>query len=291
MLGVVVCAETIRTLVESHGAAMATFQPRDVASGQEFQASEGGVEFTIDAGKVNTCADGWRDIEIGVFQKRKAGAPVSLEDWDEQRLPAPTARLAFAEIAPSKMFRQCWREWLQGLGVAHMADLSVLADGASWIWKSAPRVLTGCLETLDIFHACQRLKQCADRVFGDSTSVSHAGYERGRGLLLAKGWAGVCEWVGELLGVDDVGERERRQKATTKLVMYFAPHVGRLNYAERLASGRAIGSGAVEGQAKTLGLRLKARGAQWRIANVNAMASLVCVRHSDQFEAYWSLAA
>lgn len=290
MLGVVVCAETIRTLVESHGRAMAAFQPRDVGSAREFRTAPGAVEFTIDAGKVNTREDGWRDVKIGVFQKREAGTPVSLGDWDEQRLPAPTARLAFAEIAPSKAFRQCWREWLRKLGVKHPADLSVLADGASWIWKSAQRALTGCVETLDVFHACERLKQCADRVFGESTSGSHAGYGRGRGLLLAQGWAGVCAWVGELLGVEDVAERERRRKATAKLVTYFAPHIGRLNYAERLASGRAIGSGAVEGQAKTLGLRLKARGARWRIANVNAIASLVCVRHSAQFEAYWSLA-
>ena len=60
-----------------------------------------------------------------------------------------------------------------------------------------------------------------------------------------------------------------------------------MNYAERLASGRAIGSGTVEGQAKTLGLRLKRRGARWRKANVGRMASLVCVRHSSQWDAYW----
>jgi hypothetical protein len=38
---------------------------------------------------------------------------------------------------------------------------------------------------------------------------------------------------------------------------YFVPHKGRLNYCELLEQGRAIGSSAVEGQAKTLGLRLE----------------------------------
>ena len=56
----------------------------------------------------------------------------------------------------------------------------------------------------------------------------------------------------------------------------------RLNYRDLLARGRAIGSGAVEGQAKTLGLRLKARGARWRLANLRPMASLVCVRNPVQ---------
>ena len=79
--------------------------------------------------------------------------------------------------------------------------------------------------------------------------------------------------------------------ATDRLLGYFGKHAGRLNDVERLGAGRAIGSGQVEGKAKTLGLRLEVRGARWRIRNVRAMASLVCVRHSSQWEAYWAVAA
>ena len=110
-------------------------------------------------------------------------------------------------------------------------------------------------------------------------------------MLIAQGWLGVCTWVGELLAVTDEVERERRREITDRVIGYFSKHVGRLNYAERLGSGRAIGSGVVEGQAKTLGLRLKARGARWRRKNVRAMASLVCVRNSPQWNAYWQLVA
>jgi len=48
------------------------------------------------------------------------------------------------------------------------------------------------------------------------------------------------------------------------MMNYFVVHLNRLDYRGRLASGEAIGSGAVERAAKTLGLRLKARGARWR---------------------------
>jgi hypothetical protein len=115
-------------------------------------------------------------------------------------------------------------------------------------------------------------------------------FERGRGLLLAHGWGGVCRWVSELLAVEDEVERERRRVATERLIGYFQNHVGRLHYAARLGEGRAIGSGVVEGQAKTLGQRLKRRGARWSRRNVPAMASLICVRHCPQWHAYWSLA-
>ena len=292
MLGVRLSPETVRGLVESHGKAMATFQPKDETTAKAFRDAKGAVEFAVDAGKVNTREKGWKDLKIAVILKRESGDPATPAQWcDEDRLPAATIVVAFAMIAASKVFRRCWKTPLQRLGVTAFASLHVLGDGASWIWKSAQRVLTGSTQTLDIYHASEKLSRCARRVFGDGTAEATAAFERGRDRLLSDGWSGVVAWVAELLAVPDAAECERRRKYTDQLLGYFAKHVGRLNYRERLASGRAIGSGAVEGQAKTLGLRLKSRGARWNLANVRPMASLVCVRNSVQWEAYWAQAA
>jgi hypothetical protein len=291
LLGLDVCPETVRTLVHRHGQAMARFQAQDTASEQAFQKAEGEVEFTTDAGKVNTHEEGWKDLKIAVIAKRKAGTPTTPEEWKTQRLPAATMVLAFAMIAPSTVFRRTWRPRLRRLGVRWGSSIQVLADGASWIWKAVQRVLSGCVQTLDFYHACQHLHRCAERIFGEGSGATHSAYRQARGLVLRQGWAGVCQWVSELLAVEDESERERRRRATERLIGYFAKHSKRLNYAERLQQGRAIGSGQVEGQAKTLGLRLKARGARWKRRNVLAMASLVCVRHSSQWESYWALAA
>lgn len=287
LLGVHVSVETLRTLSERHGKAMARFQPHDEATAAAFRAAQGAVEFAVDAGKVHTREEGWKDLKIGVIHKRGSGAPVTPAAWQEQRLPAPTLRVAFARIAPARQFRRCWPTWLRRLGVGQFGELQVLGDGAGWIWKSVERVLTGCVQTLDIYHACERFSTAAEQLFGEGTAESTAAFERGRALLLQAGWQGVCQWVGEFLTVEDAAEQERRRPPLERVLGYFAKHVRRLNYAERLAAGRAIGSGAVEGQAKTLGLRLKARGARWTIPNVRPMASLVCVRHSDQWDAYW----
>jgi hypothetical protein len=292
MMGIDVCPETVRTTVERHGKKMARFQAKDTASAKAFQAAKGAVEFTTDAGKVNTREEGWKDLKIAVISKREAGEPTTPDHWKKQRLPAATMVLAFAMIATAKTFRKRWRPWLRELGVDCLAMVHALADGAGWIWKAVQRTLTGCQETLDFFHACQHLSKCAERIFGEKTSEAKAAYKHGRGLLARQGWLGVCQWVSELLGVADETERERRRPATEKMIGYFAKHVNRLNYAERLAAGRAIGSGQVEGKAKTLGLRLKLRGARWKKGNVQPMASLVCVRHSSpQWEAYWAMAA
>jgi hypothetical protein len=291
LLGVDLCPETVRTIVEGHGKRMARFQAEDTVSDQAFQAAAGTVEFTTDAGKVNTREEGWKDLKIAMISKRETGAPTTPDKWKSQRLPAATMVLAFAMIATAKEFRAQWRPRLRRLGVRSLADVHALADGASWIWKAVQRSLTGCVQTLDIFHACQYLSKCAERVFGEGTSAARDAYEYSRSLLIRQGWAGVCQWVAELLdGADDDSERERRRKATDRLLRYFSKHTNRLNYAERLQAGRAIGSGQVEGEAKTLGLRLKRRGARWKRVNVQPMASLVCVQHTCQWDAYWNLA-
>jgi hypothetical protein len=291
LLGVDLCPETVRTLVEGRGQDMARFQHEDAASDQAFREAAGVVEFTTDAGKVNTREEGWKDLKIAMISKREAGAPTTPDQWKSQRLPVATLVLAFAMIAPAKEFRKHWRPRLRRLGVRCLAQVHALADGASWIWKAVQRALTGCVQTLDFFHACEHLSKCADRLFGEGTTEARTAYEQGRGLLVRHGWGGVCRWVGDLLAVADEAERERRRRRTDRVIGYFSKHTQRLNYAERLQAGRAIGSGQVEGEAKTLGLRLKRRGARWNRANVQPMASLVCVRHTCQWETYWAMAA
>jgi hypothetical protein len=115
-------------------------------------------------------------------------------------------------------------------------------------------------------------------------SEQEKSYERGREQLLNKGWQGICDYVAEELAKGDTPER---RSSLEELMGYFAKHVGRLNYKERLSAGLVIGSGMVEGNVKTLGLRLKARGARWKVDNVGRMAALIGLRHSNHWNAYW----
>ena len=288
ILEVSLSPETLRKVSHLHGREMVRHQPRDEEAAKAFREAPGEVEFTVDAGKVNTREQGWKDLKIGVIQKREAGEPVSAGDWPEQRLPGATATIAFARIAKAKDFAGDWKKWMRRLGVGQFGEVHVLGDGADWIWNQAGRVLSGCVQTLDFFHACEHLGKAAERIHGEGTAGRTACFERGKELLLTQGWTGVCAWIDEQLRDVTGPEQERRQGITNRALGYFAKHATRLNYAERLANGRAIGSGAVEGWAKTLGLRLKARGARWNIRNVRKMASLVNVRNSSQWDTYWN---
>ena len=172
--GADLCAETVRTLVEGHGVAMARFQAADVVSEEAFREAAGEVEFTTDAGKVHTREEGWKDLKIAVISKREAGEPATPEGWKSQRLPAATIVLAFAMIATAKEFRKSWRPRLRRLGVTCLAGVHALGDGAGWIWKAVQRSLTGCVQTLDFFHACQHLSHCAERIHGEGETESAA---------------------------------------------------------------------------------------------------------------------
>jgi hypothetical protein len=288
LAGVVVATETIRKHCERKAAAVARWQARETDSAGIFRGAAGQWEFAVDAGKVNTRERGWRDLKIAVVQKREAAEAAGPDQWQTRDLPAASAQMMWAEIAASKHFRRNWRPRLKRLGLGAMANLHVLGDGASWIWKSADRALSGCGQTLDIYHACERIADAGKTLFGEETPAATAFFERGRSLLLADGWSGICQLVGEEYAREDT---PLRRKVLERMTRYFAAHLTRLNYRDCLARGQAIGSGVVEGGAKTLGLRLKARGARWQHKNAQAMAALVCVRHGKAWSKFWNPAA
>jgi hypothetical protein len=288
LLGVSPAAETLRTCCERQAGRIARWQGQETASAENFREAEGAWELTIDAGKVSTREAGWRDLKIAVAQKRPAAKPATPAEWESRELPGATARVMWADISAAGRFRRSWHPRLRRLGVPAMARLHVLGDGASWIWKAAGRALTGCRQTLDIYHASEHIAAAGKRLYGEGTARAKAFHEPGRELPLKEGWMGICRLIGEELAAEDT---TRRRKVLDRLLGYFVPHMGRIDYAGRLAAGDAIGSGAVEGAARTLGLRLKARGARWRHENARAMAALICCRHTDQWDLFWKRAA
>lgn len=280
--------ETIRGVCHGHGQRMTSWQRQEEQTPQDFAQAAGAVEFTVDAGKVNTREQGWKDLKIAAFHKRPRGAAAEPEQWQTRQLPKPTASVAWAAVEPIKRFRRGWRRWSRRLGVGQPAELHVLADGAAWIWRAVDRVFTGSQQTLDIYHACQHISKAGERLYGEGSAAAAGFLERGRKYLLESGWNGIIQLLGEEFQQEDTPPR---RAALEKLLNYFVAHVQRLGYQQRLAEGQAIGSGAIEGWAKTLGLRLKARGARWRKGNVRRLATLGCVRNSSQWPAYWSIRA
>jgi hypothetical protein len=283
--GWTVSDERIRQACQAEAPRIARFRADSPDVVRAFADAAGDVEFQTDAAKVNTTG-GWRDMKIGIFARRERGKRAALADWAKRRLPAPTTRAAFAAIETIDDFAPRWGEWADRLGLEDRTAITVLGDGAEWIWNAASRQFPGCHQVLDIFHAAGHIAEAARSRFGEGTPEAASWLDEGRGLLLSDGWAGLCDHVGKALESDNGPDG---RAALDELTSYFALHTERLNYCHRLYTGQSIGSGMVEGAAKNLvGRRLKQTGARWQVENVNEMAELCCLTYSDHWDLYWA---
>src|SRR5262249_35448534 len=164
------------------------------------------------------------------------------------------------------------RRWAGRLGIGEAAAVSVLGDGADWIWKQTDKQLPGARGLLDIYHASEHLAGCARALYGEGAAAGLAWGGQGREALAAAGAGGA-----------------EKRRALEDAARYFERRAEYLGYAERLAQGQSIGSGLVEGACKqVIGRRMKQTGARWRVRRANRMATLCCTFHSDTWAPYWA---
>lgn len=275
--------ETIRRLCHTV-AAHATATRPERTTAEQFAAAAGDLELQIDAGKVNTL-EGWRDVKVAVFARRQRGEPAEAPAWDQRELPAPTVRSVVAAIEEAACFGGRCAVEAERLGCADPRRLTVLADGAEWIWNLAGQRFPGAAQTLDIYHAAEHLADAARRLFGEGHPEVRVQADRATARLLEDGYWGVVEWVGALGGPIPAGGDGAALGSTLN---YFAGHQERLGYALRLRRGQSIGSGMIEGSIKQLlNRRLKQTGARWKMGHVGPFVELQALANGPEWNAYW----
>ena len=133
--GWAVSDETIRLACEGQAGRVAQFHDTPAAA-SSFAEAAGEVEFQLDGTTVNTTG-GWREMKLGIFARREPGVRATAAQWDTRKLPAPTARVAFAAIEPIEKFAPRIGEWAGRLNLIDTAAITTLADGAAWVWNAA----------------------------------------------------------------------------------------------------------------------------------------------------------
>jgi hypothetical protein len=251
---------------------------------ESFATASGEIEVLVDAGKVNT-QDGWRDVKIGLFLRRQTGLSATPDQWVSRALPGPTIRTTIAAIEDMEQFGTRLRREADRLGVTAASGVTVLGDGAEWIWNLAADHLPQAVGVLDVFHAVEHISDAMKAVWGeDPQATQHA--EAGRRAVLAEGKRGLERWLADTCTLVPVGTP---LDPLIAMAAYFAKHGTRLNYAERLAAGRSIGSGAVEGAIKQqVNLRLKRTGARWRMEHVGPLVELRALSHTPEWHGFWA---
>jgi hypothetical protein len=274
--GLSACDNTIREVCQRHGTAMRTWQREDPTAGHAFTKAEGDIEFQTDGTSVHTTG-GWREMRLSLYAKRKRGEPARPEQWAERDLPAPHARVLMAGIRTCEALGPQWRRAATRLGLKQTAAITVVADGAKWIWNQVEKHLPGATGVLDVYHLSEHLYEAAHARYGPGTEATRVWVDARRRTALE---TGADALLAELAAEPDPPE---------ELIAYLRPHTGHLAYRERLGRGQSIGSGLIEGACKTvIGRRLKQTGARWRVRRVERMAAICCVLYGDQWDAYWT---
>jgi hypothetical protein len=278
--------DTVRAVCDEEGRQADQWIRKQPQSVRALAAAKGQYEFSSDGTSVNT-TDGWREIRLSVLSKRESANPATVEQWDRRILPEPTARLAWCQIADCQRVGARWEWMFDHAGVNDDSTLSVIADGAKWIWEQAARRLPKAHTqwVVDVYHVSQHIHACGKELFGEGSPE-------------AKAWsAEQLERLIELSGPRFIEQLDQQRKvrhdlaqvrAIDKLRGYLSENRDRMWYRQRLAEGRPIGSGLIEGGCKnTLGARLKLNSARWRIQRAEHMGALRCLQYSNLWDNYW----
>ena len=138
---------------------------------------------------------------------------------------------------------------------------------------------------LDVFHAAEHVGDAVKAVWADP-DAARPRREAGVAALLTEGKPGVDRWIAELFADLPTGSDGEPLRA---LSAYLASHPTRLGYAARLARGRSIGSGMVEGAIKQLvNRRMKRTGARWRVEHVGPLVELVALADQPEWHHLWT---
>jgi hypothetical protein len=276
--GLGVCDNTIRAVCQTHGGSARDWQRLDPVAGRAFGEAAGDCELQTDGTMVNTTR-GWREMRLTVFAKRGRGPAATPANWAERDLPPPRVRVIQAGIRTGEALGPSWRRSAARLGIRDASALTVLADGARWIWKQVEGHLPGAEGVLDIYHASEHLWAAAHAWYGEGATAAGRWVERCRGVLLAGGAARLVVWLEQQAVPEAVRKR---------LCGYFGSHRAHTDYRGRLGRGQSIGSGLVEGACKqVIGRRLKQTGARWKVRRVERMATLCALLATDQWQTYW----
>ena len=264
-------------------------RPERLDTAARFRDASGDWELQVDAGKVNT-PEGWRDVKCAAFARRDRAASSDSAGYEQRDLPAPTVRAVVAEVETAEDFgHRCQVESMR-LRRPTGEPMSVLGDGAEWIWTLAARRFDGAEAVLDIFHAVEHLADLAGAAWGEDKASAAAWLARARRTLVADGWAGVCQFVA--VESATVAHPRALQAAYPAVANYLLGHRDRLGYAARLARGQSIGSGLIEGTIKQrVGRRMKRSGARWLPGHVGPFVELSAIADGPEWDDYWKTPA
>jgi hypothetical protein len=215
-----------------------------------------------------------REVKLAVFftQDKLDAKGYPVRDRDSTSVIAtfePAA--AFGNLVKAEGIRR---------GAGHVRQLTILGDGAAWIWGIATAKFPEATQIVDLFHAREHLHDLARKL---------------EFMLLDR----KEEWLAARMDDLDYGYIDGIVQATRQYPLqgvkkdaidtalgYFEHNAPRMRYHWFRQCGLFVGSGVVEASCKTvIGQRLKQSGMHWTVNGADAIIALRCHQASSTWEA------
>lgn len=276
--------DTIERVCQHEGEAARQWLRVSEPTAEAFEKAPGDPEIYSDGLKVNT-TEGWREMRLNLLQKRECAAPVPPEQWRDRVLPEASMRLASCAIADSRLVGAMWKRWSEQMGLEQSSELSVIADGAAWIWEQArERLSPRASWCVDVYHVIEDIHKCARAMLGEGQEARSWAQTEMEELIRVGG----PKYIQRLDTTIASTTEPTHLKALNALRVYLDGNRDRMWYAQRLKEGKPIGSGAIEGACKKIGSRLKLNSARWRCQRAERFGALLCLEYADQSQNYWA---
>jgi hypothetical protein len=178
---------------------------------------------------------------------------------------------AFAGLARAEGLRR---------GCDDVRQMTVIGDGAAWIWNIASGKFPGATQVVDLYHAREHLHSLTRSL--EFMLLDHKD-----------------QWLKARMDDLDYGHIEGIEAAVRKYPLegvkkdeverelgYFLNNAPRMRYHWFRQCGLFVGSGVVEAGCKSvIGQRLKQSGMHWTISGADSIIALRCKEASAQWEA------
>jgi len=217
-----------------------------------------------------------REVKLGVFFTQDRldddGYPVRDKDSCSYIATFEPASV-FADLVKAEGIRR---------GADHVRQLTIIGDGAAWIWGIASAKFPEATQIVDLYHAREHVHDLArllEFMLLDkkeqwlAARMEDLDYGYIDGICAA---ARACPLVGA-----------RKDELDTALG-YFENNAPRMRYHWFRQCGLFVGSGVVEASCKSvIGQRLKLSGMHWSTAGADAITTLRCQQASRPEDQIW----
>jgi hypothetical protein len=285
--GTSVSASAVRRRTEAAGRRLEAWE-RDEVSRLEREAPEAPVpegarlQVSVDGAMVPLVGGEWTEVKtlaIGVVTPGRSA--------EGAREAIATSLSYFSRSCEADAFTRLSLVETHARGVERADEVVAVADGAAWIQGFVDHHRPEAIRILDFAHAAESVAESAKAAYGEGTRAATDWFERQRHRLRHEEPKRVIEALTRARRRAAARGREHAEVVAGTLG-YLEARREQIRYAEFVASGYPIGSGAVESANKVVvERRMKGAGMHWARPNVNAVLALRCAVANERWQVGW----